>query len=213
MPQNPSTTRDYGRLTALALVCTLKPSPTPSSSELLARQVLSELADNGADGELIRVADHDVHPGISVDEGDGDQWPRIREKVLAADVLVLATPIWLGHPCSVAQRTLERLNAEGGETDDQGRPSMAGKVAVTAIVGNEDGAHKVTADLFQGLDDIGFSIPAQGSTYWTGEAMGSVDYQDLDKTPDPVRSTTQALARNAAHLARLLRADAYPPYA
>jgi multimeric flavodoxin WrbA len=212
MPQNPSTTRDYGRLNALALVCTLKPSPAPSSSQLLAEQVLAELSDNGVDGELIRVADYDVRPGVSIDEGEGDQWPRIREKVLAADVLVLATPIWLGHPCSVAQRTLERLNAEGGETDDQSRPAMTGKVAVTAIVGNEDGAHKVTADLFQGLDDIGFSIPAQGSTYWTGEAMGKVNYQDLDKPPDSVRTTTQALARNAAHLARLLRADAYPPY-
>ncbi|WP_067903923.1 flavodoxin family protein [Nocardia vaccinii] len=212
MPQNHSTADDSDRLRAVALVCTLKPSPTRSSSQLLAEQVLSELSDNGVDGEVVRVADHAVHPGVTADEGDGDQWPQIREKVAAADVLVLATPIWLGHPCSVAQRTLERLSAESSETDEQGRPSMAGKVAVTAIVGNEDGAHKVTADLFQGLDDIGFSIPAQGSTYWTGEAMGSVDYQDLEKVPDPVASTTRALARNAAHLARLLRAAAYPAY-
>ncbi len=212
MPRNHSTASDSDRLRAVALVCTLKPSPAPSSSQLLAEQVLAELSGNGVDGELVRVADHVVHPGITADEGDGDQWPRIREKVAAADVLVLATPIWLGHPCSVAQRTLERLNAENGETDEQGRPLMAGKVAVTAIVGNEDGAHKVTADLFQGLDDIGFSIPAQGSTYWTGEAMGSVDYKDLDKPPEPVATTTRALARNAAHLARLLRANAYPAY-
>ncbi|MBB5916046.1 multimeric flavodoxin WrbA [Nocardia transvalensis] len=209
----PDNANDAGRdtLTAVALVCTLKKSPDGSSSELLAQQLLAELAKEDVEGEIARVSDFDVHPGITADEGGGDEWPGLRSRVAGADVLVLATPIWLGHPCSVAQRVLERLNAESSETDDEGRPAMAGKVAVTAIVGNEDGAHKVTADLFQGLDDIGFSIPAQGSTYWTGEAMGSVDYRDLDQVPDAVRSTTAGVARNAAHLARLLRERPYPP--
>ncbi|MGY2063611.1 flavodoxin, partial [Nocardia gipuzkoensis] len=117
-----------------------------------------------------------------------------------------------GHPSSVTQRVLERLDAELSNTDDEGRPSLVNKVAVVAVVGNEDRAHKVCADVFQGLNDMGFTIPAQGGTYWTGEAMGSVDYKDLDGVPEAVASTTTAMARNAAHLARALRAAAYPPY-
>jgi hypothetical protein len=110
----------------------------------------------------------------------------------------------------VAQRVLERLDGELSETDDLGRPLVTGKVAVTAVVGNEDGAHKMTADLMQGLDDIGFTIPAQGGTYWNDEVMGSRDYLDLEETPEAVASTTATLAANAAHLARLLKADPYP---
>ena len=79
-------------LSALALVCTLSPSPTASSSELLARQVLDELAGHGVLGETIRVVDHDVRPGVASDMGDGDEWPAIRERVIAADILVLSTP-------------------------------------------------------------------------------------------------------------------------
>ncbi|MFE4378787.1 flavodoxin family protein [Streptomyces cyaneofuscatus] len=195
---------------ALALVCTLNASPAPSSSQHLAEQVMAQFAHHGVQGEVVRVADHDVRPGIGVDMGDGDAWPALREKVLAADILLIATPIWLGHPSSVCQRVLERLNAESSETDDQGRPHIYGKVAAVAVVGNEDGAHKVSADVFQGLNDIGFSLAPGAVTYWVGEAMHGTDYQDLDETPDAVASTTKALAANATHLARLLTSSPYP---
>lgn len=197
-------------LKALALVCSLKPSPAESSSELIARQVLDELADHGVAGESVRVVDHDVFPGVDDDMGAGDEWPAILGKVREADVLVLATPTWLGNPSSIAQRVLERLDAQLSATDDQGRPAMFGKVAVVAVVGNEDGAHKIVADMFQGLSDIGFTIPAQGCTYWNHEAMNPVDYKDLDTTPEAVASTNATAAANAAHLARLLRGAPYP---
>ncbi|MGY1744142.1 flavodoxin family protein [Blastococcus sp. SYSU D00695] len=197
-------------LSALALVCTLSPSPKPSSSEKIAREVLDALAAHGVSGDVVRVVDHDVKPGVEVDMGDGDAWPAIRERMMAADILVVSTPTWVGHMSSVAQRVLERLDGELSETDDSGRPLVTGKVAVTAVVGNEDGAHKITADLMQGLNDIGFTIPAQGGTYWNDEAMGSRDYLDLDETPEAVASTTATLAENAAHLARALRATPYP---
>ncbi|MBN1095055.1 NAD(P)H-dependent oxidoreductase [Blastococcus sp. TML/C7B] len=197
-------------LRALALVCSLKPSPAPSSSELLARQVLDQLAQHGVTGDVVRVVDHDVKPGVEIDMGEGDAWPAIREQLMAADILIVSTPTWVGHMSSVAQRVLERLDGELSETDDSGRPLVAGKVAVTAVVGNEDGAHKITADLFQGLNDIGFTIPSQGGTYWNDVAMGSRDYQDLDETPEAVASTTATLAENAAHLARALTATPYP---
>jgi hypothetical protein len=141
-------------LRAVALVCTLTPSPARSSSELIAQQVLSALGGHGVRGE--------------------------------------------------------RLDAELAETDDLGRPLTYGKVAIVAVVGNEDGAHKISADLFQGLNDVGFTIPAGGVTYWNGEAMHTVDYQDLDEVPERVATTTATVAGNAAHLARLLRAERYP---
>ncbi|WP_089227249.1 flavodoxin family protein [Actinacidiphila glaucinigra] len=201
---------DNTPLRALALVCTLNRSPARSSSQLLAEQTLQALREQGVTGESVRVVDHDVRPGVSVNMGDGDAWPAIREKILAADILVLSTPIWLGHPCSVTQRVLERLDGELSESDDQGRPLTYGKVAAVCVVGNEDGAHKVSADLFQALNDVGFSLAAGAVTYWVGEAMQGTDYQDLDNTPEAVATTTKTLASNAAHLARNLRAAPFP---
>ncbi|MBD8023517.1 flavodoxin family protein [Microbacterium gallinarum] len=197
-------------LRALALNCTLKPSPSESSGDLLAQQVLDALEPYGVEGEIVRVVDFDVKPGVDADMGDGDEWPGIREKVMAADILVFATPTWMGHMSSVAQRVLERLDAELSETDDEGRPILAGKVAVVAVVGNEDGAHAIIADAYQGLGDVGFSIPSQGGVYWNGEAMHTTDYKDLPETPEKVASTTQTLARHAAHVAKVLAEQPYP---
>lgn len=197
-------------LRALALVCSLKPSPAQSSSQLIAQQLLDELASQSVEGELVRVVDHDVRPGVEADMGDGDAWPAIRAKIAAADILIIATPTWVGHMSSVAQRVLERLDAELSETDDEGRPAMFGKVAIAAVVGNEDGAHKIVADLFQALNDTGFTVPAQGATYWNGEAMTPGDYNDLDETPKAVASTNATAAANAAHLAAALKANNYP---
>lgn len=201
-----------GTPTVVALVCSLKPSPAPSSSELIAEHVLEQMRGAGARCESIRCVDYAIKPGVEADMGLGDQWPQLREKVLGADILVLATPVWLGHMSSVAQRVLERLDAELSNTDDAGRPAMVGKVAMVAVVGNEDGAHKVTADAFQALNDIGYTISAQASTYWNGEAMQTTDYRDLDKVPDAVASATAAAARNAVHLAGVLHGGTYPPY-
>lgn len=198
------------QLTCLGLVCTLKSGDAPSSSELLAQQVLDALAEHDVTGELVRVADHQVAYGVSKDEGDGDGWPAIREKMLAADILLIATPIWMGQPASVCKVALERLDAEIGETDDQGRMSTYGKVAAIAVVGNEDGAHHTVAEVAQALNDTGFTLPANASTYWVGEAMGSTDYNDLDETPEKTAGTTKTLAANAAHLARLLKSETYP---
>ena len=197
-------------LTALALNCTLKPAPAASSGDLMARQYLDALREHGVEGSTVRLVDHRVMPGVESDMGEGDAWPEIREQVLAADILVVVSPTWMGHMSSVAQKVLERLDAELSETDDAGRPILSGKVAVTGIVGNEDGAHKATADLYQGLSDVGFTLPSQGGTYWVGEAMQTVDYRDLDETPEAVSNATAVLARNAVHLAKLLRERPYP---
>ncbi|MDV7351695.1 flavodoxin family protein [Rhodococcus oxybenzonivorans] len=198
-------------LTALALTCSLKPSPAPSSSQLMAEQVLAELGKHGVTGDTVRLVDLDIRPGVGTDMGNGDQWPDVRTRILESDILLVSTPTWLGQMSSVAKRALERLDAELSETDERQRPILFDKVAIAAVVGNEDGAHAIVADLFQALNDCGFTIPAQGCTYWNGEAMTPGDYNDLDEVPEAVASTTATLARNAAHLARALKAEPYLP--
>ena len=198
-------------LKALALNCTLKGADKGASSTgVLLSQMLDELGRHGVGGEIVRVVDRNVLPGVTSDEGDGDGWPELRRAVLDADILLLGTPIWLGHPSSVCQRVLERLDAFLGETDEAGRMVSYGRVALVAVVGNEDGAHHATAELYQALSDVGFTIPANGVAYWVGEAMGSVDYKDLPETPKNVATTVATAARNAAHVARLLKAEPYP---
>ena len=192
------------------LNCTLKHSPEASSCQLLAEQLLGGFAAHGVDGDIVRVVDLDVAPGVDADMGAGDEWPSLRARILDADILVICTPTWLGHMSSVAQRVLERLDAELSSTDDAGRPILFGHVAATAVLGNEDGAHKITADLQQALNDVGFTVPAQGGTYWNGAAMEKTDYKDLAVTPDAVVQANATLVRNAVHLARLLREHQYP---
>ncbi|MGB3286766.1 flavodoxin family protein [Mycolicibacter algericus] len=200
-------------LSAIALICTLKGGDAPSSSDLIADQLLGQLRSGGVECEKVRCVDLSLLPGVEADMGEGDDWPALLAKIKSANILVMSTPTWVGHMSSVAQRVLERLDAELSDQDQAGRPRMVGKVALAAVVGNEDGAHKIVADLFQALNDIGFSIPAQGCTYWNGEAMQGVDYLELDQAPEAVATTTAAAARNAVHLAEVLRQSPYPPYA
>jgi hypothetical protein len=105
---------------------------------------------------------------------------------------------------------LERLDAELAETDHEGRPGMTGKVALVAVVGNEDGAHHTIAACVQALNDVGFTVPANAGTYWVGEAMQGTDYNDLDHTPESTGRTSRTAACHAAHLARLLHDAPYP---
>ncbi len=198
------------QLTAVSLICTLSPSPSKSSSVLLASEVEEQLQNLGVETAQFRVVDYAVKFGVSKDMGNGDEWPKIREAIIAADILLISTPIWMGQPSSVTKMVLERLDAELSEMDDEGRPLMYGKIAIAAIVGNEDGAHHVSAEIFQALSDVGFTIPAGGPTYWVGEAMASKDYQDLDEKPQQTANTTKICAQNAAHLARLLKREKYP---
>jgi multimeric flavodoxin WrbA len=199
-------------LSAIAINSTLKPTGAePSSTDKMIDLIAGELRKRGVEvRETIRLADHDIKPGVTSDEGHGDAWPDIRRRILDCDILIFGTPIWLGQLSSIAKRVLERMDAFLGETDDQGRMPSFGKIAVAAIVGNEDGAHNVTASLFQALNDEGWTIPASGAAYWVGEAMQKTDFKDLPKTPDAVRQGVEMLAANAAHLATVLKAQPYP---
>ena len=199
-------------LTAFALNCSLKPTKDEekSSTDRMLSDLLGALNEHDVAGDIVRAVDHDIKPGVLSDEGNGDEWPALRKKIVAADIFILGTPIWMGQPSSVAKRVLERLDAFLSETDDRGRMPAAGKVALVAIVGNEDGAHHCHAACFQALNDVGFTIPANGGVYWVGEAMGSVNYVDLQGTPGTVVDMLKMAAANAAHLAAALKAENYP---
>ncbi|MBZ9918653.1 MULTISPECIES: NAD(P)H-dependent oxidoreductase [unclassified Mesorhizobium] len=198
-------------LTAFALNCTLKASDDAekSSTDRLLADLLAAMVPHGVRGEIVRALDHDVKPGVLSDMGEGDGWPQLRRKILDADIFVLGLPIWLGQPSSVAKRILERMDAFLSETDKQGRMPAAGKVAIVAIVGNEDGAHACHAACFQALNDVGFTIPANGGVYWVGQAMGDVNYVDLPGTPEAVVEMIEMTASNAAHLASVLKERQY----
>nr|WP_086494133.1 NAD(P)H-dependent oxidoreductase [Novosphingobium panipatense] len=199
-------------LKALAINCTLKFNPGEASSSDAMIAVLEQaFAERQVSiTETVRVAALTIRPGVTSDEGDGDDWPALREKILAHDILIFGGPIWMGQIGSVAKRVLERMDAFLDETDDAGRMPSYGKVAVAAIVGNEDGAHFSSAQLFQALNDVGWTIPAVAACYWVGEAMGSTDFKDLDETPEMVAKTAKMVAGNAAHLAGLLKSAPYP---
>ncbi|WP_336969813.1 flavodoxin family protein [Sphingobium aromaticiconvertens] len=194
------------------LNCTLKrdiqkPSSTDAMIAILAKEFKALDVQVAA---TIRVGAHNVLAGVTSDEGEGDDWPDIRKKILAADILILGTPIWMGQAGSVAKRVMERMDAFLSETDDQGRMPSYSKVAVAAIVGNEDGAHAASAQIFQALNDVGWTIPAVAACYWVGEAMGATDFQDLKSTPRKVTETAKMVAANATHLAALLQKSPYP---
>ncbi len=198
-------------LTATAINCSLSAKGRASSTDAMIAVLAEHFANYDVKvGDPIRIAAHNVKWGVSSDEGAGDDWPAIREQILVADILIFGTPIWMGQASSVAKLVLERMDAFLGETDEAGRMPSTSKVAVAAIVGNEDGAHNASAQLFQSLNDTGWTIPAVAACYWVGEAMGSTDFKDLEHRPRKVTETAKMVAANAAHLARLLKASPYP---
>jgi len=198
-------------LTATAINCSLVAQGRASSTDAMIAVLAEHFAEQDvAVGDPIRIAAHDVKWGVTSDAGPGDDWPKIREQILASDILIFGTPIWMGQASSVAKLVMERMDAFLDETDDAGRMPSYSKVAVAAIVGNEDGAHNVSSQIFQALNDVGWTIPAVAACYWVGEAMGSVDFKDLAHRPRKVTETAKMVAANAAHLARLLKRSPYP---
>lgn len=200
-------------ITAIAINCTLKSGDgdeTSSTDRMIGVLGRAFAKHDVTLSETLRMVDYNILPGVTSDEGEGDDWPQLRKTILAHDILIFGGPIWLGQVGSVGKRVLERMDAFLSETDDHGRMPSYGKLAVAAIVGNEDGAHGSSAQLFQALNDLGWTIPAVAACYWVGEAMGSVDFTDLDRIPAKVNETAAMVASNAAHLAGLLKKAPYP---
>ena len=194
----------------MPLRTTLKKSPQPSNTEALAQVVVDALEGHGVTCETVRVVDHDVAPGVSSDEGDGDEWPAIHKKLLASEILVLASPTWLGRPSSVAQRVLERMDAMLSETDEAGRPVAYNRVAGVVVTGNEDGAHHVIAEIAGALIDVGFTVPGQAWTYWNKGPGPGDSYLDTDEGHGWSAETGRTAAANLVAVAEALQAHPIP---
>jgi multimeric flavodoxin WrbA len=198
---------------ALTLNCTLKRSPEESNTGALASVVEEALREQGVETDQIRLADHVVEPGV-VSEAvtDADEWPAIRERIVAADILVVATPTWLGQPSSVSKRALERMDAMLSETGEDGRTPVAyNKVAGVVVTGNEDGAHHVIAEVSGALNDIGYTCPGQNWTYWNkGPGPGEEEWLTTDER-EWTASTGRTAAQNLVAVAKALAQAPIPP--
>jgi len=197
-------------LNALILNCTLKRSPATSNTEALANTVISALERQGVEVDTIRIVDHVIKPGVESDMGEGDEWPQIRSAILAAEILIVATPTWLGQPSSVAKRVLERMDAMLSETDDQGRPVAYDRVAGFVVTGNEDGAHHVIAELAQALIDIGFTVPGQAWTYWNKGPGPGPSYSETDEGHEWSAKTGRTAAANLVATAQAFSLQPLP---
>ncbi|MGV9556873.1 flavodoxin family protein [Streptomyces sp. NPDC003401] len=190
---------------ALVINCTLKRSPEPSNTEALARVVVDALEKDGVRVEVVRAVDLDIEPGVTSDPvREGDGWPAVHAGLLDAEILVMASPTWLGRPSSVAQRVLERMDAMLAETDDEGRPVAYNRVAGVVVTGNEDGAHHVIGEISGALADIGYTVPGQAWTYWHLGPGAGPDYLDEQRGRDWSHRTGRAMAANLAGVARAL---------
>lgn len=196
---------------AVVLNCTLKPGPDTSNTEALAREVCNALSEHGVESELIRVVDSNVATGVTSDEGEGDGWPEIRQKILAAEILILATPTWVGQPSSVAQKVVERLDAMLSETDDADRPVAYNRVGGIVVTGNEDGAHHIIGVLAQVLIDVGFTVPGQAWTYWNRGPGAGPSYLETDEKHDWSIKQARVAASSLVAVARALAATPIPP--
>ena len=196
---------------AVFINCTLKPSPERSNSEALGRVVAEALEAEDVEVDFLRAVDHEIKPGVESDMGSGDEWPGVREKIVSSEILVVATPTWLGQQSSVAKRALERMDAMLSETDDDERPVAYNRVAGVVVTGNEDGAHHVIGEISGALIDIGFTIPGQSWTYWNKGPGPGPSYSDTEEGHDWSHDTGRLAARNLVAVARALAASPVPP--
>jgi len=214
----------YDDLRALVVNCTLKPSPQRSHTELLLEVPATIFEQQGVTVERVRAVDLDLAPGVQPDMTehgfDADDWPALYEKVAAADILVVGTPIWLGEKSSVCTRLVERLYAMSGLLNDAGQYVYYGKVGGCIVTGNEDGIKHVAMNLLYSLQHLGYTVPPQADAGWIGEAGPGPSYGDKADDGSRVGLDNAFTQRNATfmawnllHLARLLKdAGGVPAY-
>lgn len=210
---------DFSDLTALFLNCTLKPSPGESHTDGLMSISRDILEANGVTVETIRPVDHEIPPGVYGDMTehgfDRDDWPEIYQKVLAAEILVIGTPIWLGAPSSVCRLAIERLYANSGELNDEGQWIYYGRVGGCIVTGNEDGVKHASMTVLYALQHIGYTIPPQADCGWIGEVGPGASYGDdgIGLDNDFTRRNTTFMTWNLLHTARMLKDNSgFPHY-
>lgn len=198
-------------LKAVFLLGTLKKNHVLSHTNVLCQVVADTLKrQENVASEIVRLRDYDIQPGTKT-EIDNDDWPGIVEKMVAADIIIFATPIWWGIQSSLIQRAIERLDELNDELLDTGKSEFANKVGGIVITGAEDGAEHIIGNILNFMSWNGFSIPPAPSVTWLGDATGETSESMKRKfRRGSVYSMVRTFARNEAHLARVLRARPYP---
>ena len=203
---------DFSDLKTLIINTTLKKSPEQSHTDGLLDVVTAIMEKNGVSVERIRAVDHKIAPGVYPDMTehgwDTDDWPAIGKKVMAADILVIGTPIWLGEKSSVCQRVIERLYSLSGELNDEGQYAYYGRVGGCIVTGNEDGIKHIGMGVLYALQHIGYTIPPQADAGWIGEAGPGPSYLDEGSggpENDFTQRNTTFMTWNLMHLARMLK--------
>jgi multimeric flavodoxin WrbA len=195
---------------ATVLNCSLKGSDQESNTQQLTDHVIAALEERDVSSKVFRLADMQIPPGVETDLGGSDDWPGLHDRILASEILVIATPTWVGRPSSLAQRALERMDAMLSETDDDERPVAYNRVAGVVVTGNEDGAHHVISEISGALGDIGFTVPGQAWTYWNRGPGPGPSYGDTTEGHDWSHKTGRAMASNLVAVARALAANPVP---
>src|ERR671939_469070 len=195
------------RLKAVLLNCTLKKSPEVSNTEALMQKVIEVLESLDVDCELVRPVDYHVPFGVESDLGDGDDWPLILDKVLAADILIVGTSIWFGVRSSVCQMVIERLDGTYSDTNDVGQYPLYNTVAGTVVTGNEDGAHDAAGTTLFNLGHLGCTAPPNADCYWVGDSGPGPSFIEADGWNQSAytRKTAGWMAHNVVPIARILR--------
>jgi multimeric flavodoxin WrbA len=200
------------KLKALFLNCTLKQSPMVSNTQALINKVVDIMSPLGVESEIVRVADHMIPFGVSSNEGEGDEWPMILEKIKAADIIIIGTPIWFGVRSSIAQMVMERLDGTYTEGDtDTGQFPLYSKVGGVIVTGNEDGAHDAAGTTLFNLSHLGCTIPPNSDCYWVGDAGPGPSYIEAGgENHMYTNKTARYMAHNLVYLARLLKKNPIP---
>jgi multimeric flavodoxin WrbA len=202
----------FDGLRAMFINCTLKPSPEMSHTQGLVDASAAVMRRHGVEVDMLRAADHDIATGVWPDMTEHglatDEWPRIFPRVMAADILVIAGPIWLGDNSSVTKRVIERLYAGSSLLNETGQYAYYGRVGGCLITGNEDGIKHCAMNVLYSLQHLGYAIPPQADAGWIGEAGPGPSYLDPGSggpDNDFTNRNTTFMSWNLMHVARLLR--------
>ncbi len=217
--QASGTAPDVSDLKALFINCTLKRAPEDSHTQLLIDKSVAIMKNHGVEVEVLRAIDHDIAVGVWPDMTEhgwaSDAWPEIFEKVCAANILVLATPIWLGEKSSVCTHVIERLYGNSALHNEKGQYAYYGRSGGALVTGNEDGIKHCSMSILYALQHLGYTIPPQADAGWIGEAGPGPSYGDdgAGFDNDFTNRNLTFMTWNLMHTARILKdLGGFPDY-
>lgn len=214
----------YNDLKALYINATLTKSPAKSHTDYLIDLSRGIMDKQGVQTEVIRAVDYDIAPGVWGDMRErgwpDDAWPDLYKKVMEADILILAGPIWLGDNSSQMKKVIERLYGTSGDLNDKGQWVYYGKTGGCLITGNEDGIKHCAMNILYSLQHLGYVIPPQADAGWIGEAGPGPSYGDEQEDGtrtgfdnDFTNRNTTFMTWNLLHTARMLKdAGGFPAF-